>query len=174
MVWQNFSNLAKIRCSSKFSVQFCDQSCSGCGFPPPERRSPPITAPKSTIRYPGIHAQKPRKSNQKLERNQHKTFLHKIRVLPSVQHTHLALALRLPSHTPAASSFLTALVVVYTPIMLGSAAAFTALHAHKHTSHFCFNPPQTTGWVVAEIAKTAFVITLQQQLSQARTPTLTH
>lgn len=67
----------------KFSVQFCDQSCSDCGFPPPERCAPPTTAPKSTIRYPGIHAQKPRKSRTKLNLKNQQNLVHKICVLPS-------------------------------------------------------------------------------------------
>lgn len=55
--------------------------------------------------------------------------MHKIRVLSFYSTRTGSGALRLPSHT-VGSSFLTAHVVVYTPIMLGS--AFTA-HAHKHT-----------------------------------------
>lgn len=120
----------QIRCTSKFSVQFCDLqqlriSSTGTALTTdhctkvhnPLSRNPRTKTPK-------VQPKTQTKSTQNLSaQNSRSSFCT----------THaLALALRLPSHTPAASSFLTALVVVYTPIMLGS-AAFTASFTHTNT-----------------------------------------
>lgn len=179
VVWQNFCNLAKSD-SSTFQPSFASSPAVAADFFRRNgarhrslHKNPQSVIPESKHKNPE-NPTKPDEIN--------KTLCTKFAFFLLTTHALMALALMgLPSHTPAASSFLTALVVVYTPIMLGS--AFTA-HAHKHTPLnsaqqqyvFCFfptNPPQTDDdWVVAEIARTAFVITLHSSCCP-HTPTLT-
>lgn len=128
IVWQNFSNLTKSD-SSNFQYSFATSPAAAADFfhrngahHRPLRENPQSVIPESTHKNP----ENPTKLNEI-----NKTLCTKFAFFLLTTH---ALARSGSSssftHRPA-SSFLTALVVVYTPIMLGS--AFTA-HAHKHTT----------------------------------------